>query len=56
LETEGENRKETLKQIMSVKILSSTPEAPSKLPDYIVRHASGKILSEEEKRKAHHYA
>jgi hypothetical protein len=56
LETEGESRKETLKQILSEKILSSTPEAPSKLPDYIVRHASGKILSEEEKREAHHYA
>jgi hypothetical protein len=56
LETEGESRKETLKQILSEKTLSSTPEAPSKLPDYIVRHASGKILSEEEKREAHHYA
>ena len=56
LETEGESRKETLKKILSEKIPSSTPEAPSKLPDYIVRHASGKILSEEEKRKAHHYA
>jgi hypothetical protein len=56
LETEGESRKETLKQILSKKILSSTLEAPSKLPDYIVRHASGKILSEEEKRGAHHYA
>jgi hypothetical protein len=56
LETEGESRKETLKQILSEKTLSSTPEAPSKLPDYIMRHASGKILSEEEKREAHHYA
>jgi hypothetical protein len=56
LETEGESRKETLKQILSEKILSSTPEAPSKLPDYIVRHALGKTLSEEEKREAHHYA
>jgi hypothetical protein len=49
-------KKETLKQILSEKTLSSTPEAPSKLPDYIVRHASGKILSEDEKREAHHYA
>jgi hypothetical protein len=56
LETEGETTKETLKQILSEKILSSTPEASSKLPDYIVRHASGKMLSEEEKREAHHYA
>jgi hypothetical protein len=56
METEGGSRKETLEQIMSEKTLSSTPEAPSKLTDYIVRHASGKILSEEEKREAHHYA
>jgi hypothetical protein len=55
LETEGETTKETLKQILYEKTLSSTPEASSKLPDYIVRHASGKMLSEEEKREAHHY-
>jgi hypothetical protein len=36
LETEGETTKETLKQILSEKTLSSTPEASSKLPDYIV--------------------
>jgi hypothetical protein len=56
LETEGETTKEAIKQILSEKTLSSTPEASSKLPDYIVRHASGKMLSEEEKREAHHYA
>jgi hypothetical protein len=56
LETVGENSKETLKQILSEKTLSSTPETSSKLPDYIVRHASEKIISEEEKREAHHYA
>jgi hypothetical protein len=56
LETEGETTKETIKQILSEKTLSSNPEASSKLPDYIVRHASGKMLSEEEKREAHHYA
>jgi hypothetical protein len=56
LETEGETTKETIKQILSEKTLSSTPEASSKLPYYIVRHASGKMLSEEEKREAHHYA
>jgi 3-methyladenine DNA glycosylase Tag len=32
LETEGENTKETLKQILTNKTLSSTPEASSKLP------------------------
>jgi hypothetical protein len=36
LETERESKKETLKQILSEKTLSSTPEAPSKLSDYIV--------------------
>jgi hypothetical protein len=56
LETEGETTKETLKQNLCEKTLSSTPEASSKLPDYIVRHASGKMLSKEEKREARHYA
>jgi hypothetical protein len=55
-ETGEETKKEATKQILPEKILSSTPEAPSKLHDYIMRHASGKILSEEEKREAHHYA
>jgi hypothetical protein len=56
LETRGETTKEAIKHILPEKTLSSTPEASSKLPDYIVRHASGKMLSEEEKREAHHYA
>jgi hypothetical protein len=34
----------------------SPPEALSKSLDYIVRHASGKILSEEEVFEAKHYA
>jgi hypothetical protein len=51
LETGG-----AIKQILPEKTLSSTPEASSKVRDYIVRHASGKMLSEEEKREAHHYA
>jgi hypothetical protein len=56
LETRGETKKEAIKQILPEKTLSSTPEASSRVPDYIVRHASGKRLSEEEKREAHHYA
>jgi hypothetical protein len=56
LETGGETTKEAMKQILPEKTLSSTPEASSRVPDYIVRHASGKRLSEEEKREAHHYA
>jgi hypothetical protein len=56
LETGGETTKEAIKQNLPEKTLSSTPEASSRVPDYIVRHASGKRLSEEEKREAHHYA
>jgi hypothetical protein len=56
LETEEETKKEATKQILPEKTLSSTPEASSRIPDYIVRHASGKRLSEEEKREAQHYA
>jgi hypothetical protein len=56
LETGGETKKEAIKQILLEKTLSSTPEASSRVPDYIVRHASGKKLYEEEKREAHHYA
>jgi hypothetical protein len=57
LETgEEETKKEAAKQILPEKTVSSTPEASSKVPDYIVRHASGKRLSEEEKREAQYYA
>jgi hypothetical protein len=35
---------------------TAAPEAPSKMCDYIVRHASGKKLSEEEIFEANHYA
>jgi hypothetical protein len=56
LETGEETKKEATKQILPEKTLSSTPEASSRVPDYIVRHAPGKRLSEEEKREAQHYA
>jgi hypothetical protein len=35
---------------------TAAPEAPSKIYDYIVRHASRKKLSEEEVFEANHYA
>jgi hypothetical protein len=35
---------------------TAVPEASSKIYDYIVRHASGKKLSEEEVFEANHYA
>jgi hypothetical protein len=56
LETEEETEKEAAEQILSKKTATPTPEASSEVPDYIVRHASGKRLSEEEKRKAQYYA
>jgi hypothetical protein len=36
LETGGETTKEAIKQILPEKTLSSTPEASSRVPDYIV--------------------
>ena len=57
LETgEKETEKEAAKQILPERTVTSTPEASSEVPDYIVRHASGKRLSEEEKREAQYYA
>jgi hypothetical protein len=41
---------------MAKEVESLAPEAPSEYPDYIIRHASGKRLSEEEIFKAKHYA
>jgi hypothetical protein len=38
------------------KVKSTTPEAPSKDIDFIIRHALGKRLSEEEIAEAKHYA
>jgi hypothetical protein len=53
LETgEKEMEKEAAKQILLERTVTSTPEASSEVLDYIVRHASGKRLCEEEKREA----
>jgi hypothetical protein len=57
LETgEEETKKEVAEQILPEPTATPTPEASSKVLDYIVRHASGKRLSEEEKREAQYYA
>jgi hypothetical protein len=57
LETrEEETEKEAAEQILPEKTATPTPEASSEVLDYIVRHASGKRLSEEEKREAQYYA
>jgi hypothetical protein len=53
---EKETEKEAVEQILPKKFATPTPEASSKVLDYIVRHASGKRLSEEEKREAQYYA
>jgi hypothetical protein len=39
---------EAIEQILPKKAAAPTPEAPSEVLDYIIRHASGKRLSEEE--------
>jgi hypothetical protein len=57
LETgEEETEKEATEQILSEQTATPTPEASSEILDYIVRHASGKRLSEKEKREAQFYA
>jgi hypothetical protein len=53
---EKETEKEATKQILPEKTATPIPEASSKVLDYIVRHASRKRLSEEEKREAQYYA
>jgi hypothetical protein len=53
LETEEEKM---TKPILVEEISAVTPEASPKVLDYIVRHASGKELSEKEKQEAQFYA
>jgi hypothetical protein len=53
---EEETEKEVAEQILSEKTAIPIPEASSEALDYIVRHASGKRLSSEEKREAQYYA
>jgi hypothetical protein len=52
---EAEKTKMT-EPILVEEIDTAAPEASSKIRDYIVRHASGKKLSEEEIFEANHYA
>jgi hypothetical protein len=44
------------KKVMPEKAKSAIPEAPSEDCDFIIRHTSGKRLSEEEIAEAKHYA
>jgi hypothetical protein len=47
---------EAIERILPKKTAPPTPEAPSEDLDYIIRHASGKRLSEEEIFEAKHFA
>jgi hypothetical protein len=49
-------KEKTTEQIASEKIKAPAPEASNKSTDYIIRHASGKELSQEEMLEARHYA
>ena len=51
-----EPKEKTTEQIASEKIEAPAPEASNKSTDYIIRHASGKELSQEEMLEARHYA
>jgi hypothetical protein len=53
---EKATREEAIKQILLEKAVAPTPVASSEVLDYIIRHASGKRLSEEEIFEAKHYA
>jgi hypothetical protein len=57
LETrEEKTEKDAAKQILPEKTATRTPEASSEVLDYVIRHASGKRLTEEEIFEAKHYA
>jgi hypothetical protein len=43
-------------QVSPEKVATPAPETLKESIDYIIRHASGKVLSKEEKREAQHYA
>ena len=56
LEIEKETEKESAEETLSEKIATPIPEASSEASDYVLCHASGKNLSEKEKREAQFYA
>jgi hypothetical protein len=49
-------KEKSIERIATEKIEAPGPEASNKNIDYIIRHASGKVLSEEEMLEAQHYA
>jgi myo-inositol-1-phosphate synthase len=56
LEIEKETEKDPVEEILSEKTATPIPEASSEAPNYVLRHASGKKLTEKEKREAQFYA
>jgi hypothetical protein len=56
LEIGKEKEKESVEEILSKKTAIPIPEASSEAPNYVLRHASGKNLTEKEKREAQFYA
>jgi hypothetical protein len=56
LEIKKETKKESAEEILSEKTATPIPEASSEARNYVLRHASGKNLTEEEKREAQFYA
>jgi hypothetical protein len=56
LEIEKETEKESAEEILSEKTATPIPEASSEAPNYVLHHASGKNLTEKEKREAQFYA
>jgi hypothetical protein len=52
----AEPKEKTTERIASEKIEAPAPEASNKSIDYIIHHASGKELSQEEMLEARHYA
>jgi hypothetical protein len=56
LEIGKETEKESVEEILSEKTAIPIPEASSEAPNYVLRHASGKNLTEKEKREAQFYA
>jgi hypothetical protein len=56
LEIGKETEKESAEEILSEKAAIPIPEASSEALNYILRHASGKKLTEKEKREAQFYA
>jgi hypothetical protein len=53
---EKATEEKTTEQVSPKNVATPAPEALKESIDYIIRHALGKVLSQEEKREAHHYA